>query len=79
MARPNTQVSIAGTKLRESERAVLFQVQEISGTPIDPFKTEWFPFSQVTKMTWNKNPDKMLDELDTMVVSEWILKQKELI
>lgn len=65
--------SIEGTILHESQKAIQFNLETVSGTTLDEAKTEWFPLSQITKIV--RNPHG----LDELVVSEWILKKKELI
>lgn len=79
MSRPNPQISVSGVKIRESERAVLFRVEEVSGTPLEDAVTEWFPFSQITKMTYSTEAEHMMEKKDTLVISEWIAKQKGLV
>ena len=68
-------VTITGTHLAESAKAIKFQVLKIDGTPIDPPKTEWFPFSQVRKIF--KNPHATGE--DYLMATEWICKAKELV
>jgi hypothetical protein len=71
----NVYVTLTGNKMKETEKAVLFQIQKISGTPVKlPKSTQWFPLSQVQKMF--KDPTQ--SGVDTITVSEWILKQKEI-
>ena len=67
--------TITGNKLGESEKAIKFRVHEISGTPLDQTKTEWFPLSQIDKIFTDPNNINC----DSMIVSEWILQQKGLI
>lgn len=71
-------ISLSGTKLRETDKAVLFQVTEVSGKPIPP-KQIWFPFSQVVKMSWNKSVDNSVPNTDVLVVSEWIAGKTNLL
>lgn len=61
--------SIRGKTLRESERAVLFNVMEISGAPIDPPHSHWFPISRMQKRVTNPNAD----DQDTMMVESWLI------
>ena len=68
--------TIEGRYLRETGKACQFRVIKISGEELEEEKTEWFPFSQVTKIIKQK-PGSL--EPDSLIVSEWILKQKELI
>lgn len=76
MSRPgNTYVGIHGTNLGESAKAVKFSINEINGEPFDPPKTEWFPFSQIERIF--KDPKSTGN--DSLLVTEWICKQKGLI
>ena len=75
MSRVDTVHTIKGTFLGpETAKAVQFRVDSISGVPLDESTTQWFPLSQVKKMMRTKE-----DGQDEMVVSEWILQQKELL
>ncbi len=65
-------ISLTGTWLRETDKAVQFSVSTISGHPIQPSVTEWFPFSQMSRST--KDPERVGG--DMLVVSEWICMQK---
>jgi len=69
-------ITLKGTKLRESSKAVLFSISEIRGFPVEPPKSEWFPLSQVSKMSNDPSQEK---HKDTLIVSEWILNQKGLL
>lgn len=56
-------------------KAVQFTIQAIDDVELsEPYKTEWFPFSQVTNMI--KSPNE--EDCDTLTVKEWILEQKGL-
>lgn len=72
MSRITVHHTIKGTILRETEKALQFRVDSISGEDIDS-KTEWFPKSQIDKQFTSK-----VDGEDWLLVSEWILQQKEL-
>lgn len=74
MSRHQTLVTLTGTHVGESTKAVRFRVDSISGVELEKTVVEWFPFSQVEKMTTDKNTEGQ----DTLVVSEWICKQKGL-
>ena len=67
-------ISLKGTRLRESEKAVQFSIMDISGTEIDPPNVQWFPLSQVKSSITSQHVGE-----DVLVVSEWICTQKELI
>ena len=67
-------VTLIGTKLRETGKAAQFEIHQIGDLKYDPPKTEWFPFSQIAKMTHNP----AITPSDIMVVSKWILKEKQL-
>ena len=59
----------------ETSKAILFEIYTINqANQTDPVK-HWFPFSQVKRIV--KQP-KNSQEYDTLVVSEWIMKAKEL-
>lgn len=73
--RSETLVTITGTHLRESPKAILFRIDQISAEPLEKSKEEWIPFSQIRKIT----TDSTTEGKDSLVVTEWILKQKELI
>ena len=75
MSRHKTLITLTGTHIAESTKAIRFRVDKISGEPLPETKVEWFPFSQVEKIT--QNPDTTGE--DTLVVSEWICKAKSLI
>lgn len=75
MSRTEVLTTVTGTNLGESPKAIRFRVDMVGTEPIDPPKYEWFPFSQIRKIETNKN----LEGADTLVVTEWILKAKELI
>lgn len=70
----DTYYSLQGSIIRETEKAILFQVEEINGLPIDDSPQEWFPLSQVKSILRSTNSD-----LDKIEVKEWILQQKELL
>lgn len=73
--RPNEPVvTLRGTKLRETGKAAQFKIEYINDMPLEPSKTEWFPFSQISKMTH----DPQESPSDTMIVSVWILGEKGL-
>lgn len=75
-----TTCTIRGSLIKESEKAFLFKVVEISGKilPPDLIQTSWFPKSQVIR--WMTDPKAEDKESDILVLkSDWILKQKELI
>jgi len=67
-------VTLIGTKLRETGKAAQFEIHQIGDLKFDPPKSEWFPFSQIAKMTH----DPAITPPDTMIVSKWILGQKDL-
>lgn len=67
-------VSLKGTRLRETDKAVQFCISDISGTILGQETTTWFPNSQIKSSTTGTNVGE-----DVLVVSEWIMEQKELI
>lgn len=82
MSRPSEPTyTLTGHHLGESAKAVKFQVFSIkrdsTGEELEQEdqKTQWFPFSQIQKITRSEDPEDM----DTLTVKEWILIQKEMI
>lgn len=78
MTRIQTYITLTGTKLSETAKAVKFSILKISGEPVDleqKDKVQWFPFSQIQKMTTDPSSVGM----DTIVASEWICKEKGLL
>ena len=76
MSRPgNVFIGVKGTHLGESSKAVKFAINEINGEPFDPPKIEWFPFSQTERIF--KDPKSTGN--DSLMVSEWVCKQKGLL
>jgi hypothetical protein len=79
MSRVDVVVTIYGSRLRETDKAVQFRIDSIGPDELDYPKTEWLPFSQCKRsMTHSANPDTPI-ETDYLVVTEWILKQKGLL
>ena len=68
-------VTLIGTKLRETGKAAQFEIHQIGDLKFDPPKSEWFPFSQIAKMTH----DPAITPPDTMIVSKWIVGEKGLL
>lgn len=64
--------TLTGTKVRETDKAILFRADSINDVPLDKSKQEWFPLSQIRKMFHDKN----VSGSDYIIVSEWILSQK---
>jgi hypothetical protein len=82
MSRVDVLITIEGTRLRETDKAVQFRIDSIRQEPIDPPKTEWFPFSQVRRSMTDKHTGEDTDRVsgvDYLVVTEWILQQKGLV
>lgn len=74
MSRHTKLVTLKGSIIRDSDKAICFTIHDISGCPLDPPEEhEWFPLSQVEKIVRAKEPEE-----DILIVSEWIMKQKEL-
>jgi hypothetical protein len=70
-------ITVLGSKLGSSEKAVRFMVKEIVGISdpkIDLKSIQWFPYSQISKTF--TDPNKV--DQDYLIVSEWIIKQKQL-
>ena len=74
MATPTEFIKLTGTKLRETEKAVHFQVDEVSDEPLEDSVTYWFPISQISSQTTGTAYGK-----DIIKVAKWICVQKELV
>lgn len=75
MRAADPKVTVTGTYLGESAKAIQFNITQIGSTPLDKPITTWFPFSQIEKIY--KSPKEI--GKDYLVVSEWILIQKDLL
>lgn len=67
-------ITLHGVKIKETEKAVLFKFcidPEEGGDGED--HSEWFPLSQVSKMTTHPS------EPDTLTVSRWLMEKKGLL
>lgn len=73
--RTNVQVVLNGKIMGQSPKAIKFCSYDHDN------KTEWFPLSQVYKISekGSDQEDECGDKLDLLIVSEWIMKAKELI
>lgn len=69
-------ITLSGFVEAETGKAILFEVRKVGEEFLADPKKEWFPFSQTKRIV--KQP-KDSEELDVLVVSEWICKQKGLI
>jgi hypothetical protein len=67
--------TVRGTKLRETEKAIHFDITEVAGEAFDCPVTHWFPISQL-KSTFI---DPKSTGNDTLEVADWILESKGLI
>lgn len=64
--------SLVGTVLRETEKAIQFQIDLSDARCPEPvLKSEWFPRSQLSSIHVSKQ-----DNCDVIMASEWILGQK---
>ena len=75
MSRMKTFKTITGNKLSETAKAVKFEILEVSSIPLEKPRTEWFPFSQIDKMS--TDPSEM--NKDYLIVSDWILSEKGIV
>lgn len=60
-------IEIKGKKLRESAKAIQFEFSQANGVCLDQARVEWFPFSQISKISE-----------DSLIVSVWIMGEKGL-
>lgn len=69
-------ITLQGFAHGESAKAILFEIYKVGEEHLPEPKKEWFPFSQTKRII--RQP-KNSQEMDTLVVSEWISKQKGLV
>ncbi len=62
--------SISGRRVRESDKAVLFIVHTISGTPLEKKHGAWFPLSRIQKAFYST---MLSEELDSLVLESWLV------
>lgn len=75
----NTYYKLTGTKVRETDKAILFRPETIDTAPCekDPdgkYTSYWFPLSQIKSIVTTPH-----EGADTIEVAEWILSAKGLI
>lgn len=76
-SRPDPVHTIHGLVIRETDKAVLFELHAIGTVqPFEkPYKNHWFPLSQIQKI--HTSPG--LGEKDWILIKEWILTAKGLL
>lgn len=71
---------LLGYKVRETEKAILFECHEINNLSLadedGKVKQEWFPYSQVDKI-YLSGPNSQ--EYDWIMVPAWLLRKKEIL
>lgn len=72
----DTVVTLHGYRHGYTDKAILFETHLIGEDPVADPKKEWFPLSQMKRSVLQP---KGSQEMDMIVVSEWICKQKNLI
>ena len=75
MSTKDIHITLYGTKVAETARAVRFVIKCIGEVEISPHLSEWFPLSQVKRIV--SSPDET--GRDMLMVSEWIMKEKGLL
>lgn len=70
----NSQFALQGYILGESSKAIQFGIESINGLPLDEQNIQWFLLSQTKSIYRGSGEDQ-----DCIVVSRWIMEQKELI
>lgn len=73
--RTDTYVTLTGTIIADTGKAIKIRVEKVSGEPIELPAEHWIPTSQICKMF--KDPNSTGE--DWISVAEWICKQRELI
>jgi len=73
-------VSLRGYIKAETEKALLLEVTDISGQPLLQAKNEWFPISQIAKITRaSKQAEPGTEEAkDEIAAAEWLCEKKNL-
>lgn len=72
----DTVVTLKGYKHGSTEKAILFETHIVGEDPVADPKREWFPLSQMKRSVMQA---KGSQEMDTIVVSEWIARTKGLV
>lgn len=75
MSTRDTLITLYGTKVAETARAVRFVIKSIGETAISTHLSVWFPLSQVQKIVTSQDEAGR----DMLMVSEWIMKEKGLL
>lgn len=70
-----TYITLTGTILADTGKAIRVQVTHVSGEKLSQSQTEWIPVSQCSKMF--KDPTE--SGKDWVMVAEWICKEKKLL
>lgn len=70
-------VILVGTSIKETDKAILFKILEISGLKLVTPAQEWFPISQMLNRKINPPSDVASTE-DQISVSRWIYDTKGL-
>lgn len=69
-------ITLRGFKHGSTEKAILFETHIVGEDPVADPKKEWFPLSQTKRVVTQA---KGSQEMDTIVVSEWIARTKGLV
>lgn len=74
-------VTLTGFIEAETEKALLFETHEISGSPVATPTKEWFPISQISKIVRaSKQADPGTREaMDWIMAAEWLCKKKGMV
>lgn len=77
--RPDPVHTIHGLIVRETDKAVLFELHAIgTAAPFErPYRNHWFPLSQIQKI--HRNPILGEENKDWILIKEWILQAKGLL
>lgn len=79
-------VLLEGTKLRETDKAIMFKVHRVNGKDLPETLTTWFPISQMkSALTLAPDPEDPFNSeeeskaMDWMKMSHWICQTKGLV
>jgi len=78
--------TVSGLLIKETEKALLIEVQYVDTTKMEPAPKEWFPKTQIVSATVASSDDRLEAELagdapepDQFEIKHWILSEKGLV
>jgi hypothetical protein len=73
--------TLTGFIIAETEKAILFETHEISGSPVADPTREWFPISQISKVVRASKQAEpgSREAMDCILAAEWLCIKKGLV